>query len=115
MIESILWVLFTLVCILVSALVLLQEGKGGGLGDAFGGAGAQTFGVKAGGVSKVTGYLVASLILMAIAITKIRSGDTGVASLLDQAPVDSAPADPGAGAAPAAPADPATQPPGEGN
>ena len=95
MIESILWVLFILVCLGISGLVLLQEGKGGGLGDAFGGAGAQTFGVKAAGVAKVTGYLVASLMVIAIVITKMRTGESSVAGQLGggDLPVIELPAD----------------------
>ncbi|RKY18566.1 MAG: preprotein translocase subunit SecG [Planctomycetota bacterium] len=112
--EGILWVLFTLACVVICGLVLLQEGKGGGLGEAFGGAGAQTFGVKAQGVAKVTGYLIGGLVLTAIVITKMRSGDSGVVGTLDSdppastAPIDAetapagdadagAPADAGAG------------------
>jgi len=82
MIEGILWALFIFACLLICGLVLLQEGKGGGLGDAFGGAGAQTFGVKAQGVAKVTGYLVAFLMLIAIGITKIRTNESSVAGQL---------------------------------
>lgn len=101
MIESILWVVFILVCLGISGLVLLQEGKGGGLGDAFGGAGAQTFGVKAAGVAKVTGYLVASLMVLAIVITKMRTGESSVAGQLGggDLPVIELPGD--GGAAPA--------------
>ena len=104
MIESILWILFTLLCVFISGLVLLQEGKGGGLGDAFGGAGAQTFGVKAQGVSKVTGYMVAGMMVVAIVITKMRSTDSGVVGQLGDGapPAQSAPAEPGdAGSVPA--------------
>jgi protein translocase SecG subunit len=54
--ESILWVLFVFACFVVSGVILLQEGKGGGLGEAFGGAGQQTFGVKAAGINKFTGW-----------------------------------------------------------
>lgn len=98
MIEGILWILFILVCVAISGLVLLQEGKGGGLGDAFGGAGAQTFGVKAQGVAKVTGYMVASLMLIAILITKMRSGDTLQDKLGGDEPVGEQPAETGTGA-----------------
>jgi protein translocase SecG subunit len=88
MIEGILWVLFIIVCLIICGLILLQEGKGGGLGDAFGGAGAQTFGVKAQGVAKVTGYLVGSLMLIAIVITKIRTGESSVVGeLLSEIPI----------------------------
>lgn len=103
-IEGILWVLFTLICVIVSGVILLQEGKGGGLGEAFGGAGAQTFGVKAEGIVKFTGYLSAALVLLALLITKIRSGDS---VLPEVAPAES-PAS-GAVAAPVEPAAPAGQ------
>ena len=39
---------------LLITIILLQEGKGGGLGGAFGGAGAETFGVQSGGVNRFT-------------------------------------------------------------
>ncbi len=48
------WVLFFLSSVLLIAVILLQEGKGGGLAEAFGGVGAETFGVKTGGINKVT-------------------------------------------------------------
>lgn len=74
MFESILWILFIAACILVSAVILLQEGKGGGLGEAFGGAGAQTFGHKADGIAKFTGWMAVGIVVLAIVITKMRSG-----------------------------------------
>ena len=99
-IEGVLWVLFTLICIVVSGVILLQEGKGGGLGEAFGGAGAQTFGVKAGGIVKFTGYLAAGLVVLALVITKIRSTDTVISGAVEpaptvpvSAPLDTSPAD----------------------
>ena len=48
------WVLFFLSAILMITVVLLQESKGGGLAEAFGGTGAETFGVKSGGTSRFT-------------------------------------------------------------
>lgn len=111
MIEGILWVVFTVACILVSGLILLQEGKGGGLGEAFGGAGAQTFGVKAQGVAKFTGGLVCVILLCAVGITRLRSGESGVAGKLASGlPAETAPATDGSatvptGDLPAAPAD----------
>ena len=81
MIESILWVVFVFACIMTCGIVLLQEGKGGGLGEAFGGAGQQMIGVKAEGITKVTAYLALVVVVLAIVITKLRSG-TG-ASVVD--------------------------------
>jgi len=101
MIESILWVLFFVGCVVACGVILLQEGKGGGLGEAFGGAGAQTFGVKAEGINKFTAYVAVGVVLVAILITIVRSGGSGVTAgladevILDSLPVTGAPADPG--------------------
>lgn len=86
MIEGILWVLFTLLCIVTCAVILLQDAKSGGLAEAFGGAGAQTFGVKAEGIVKFTGYMAAGLVVLALVITKIRSEGT-VTNLTPEVPV----------------------------
>jgi preprotein translocase subunit SecG len=118
MFEAILWVLFVLTCVLVSAVILLQEGKGGGLSEAFGGVGQQTFGVKAEGINKFTGWATAVLVVLAILITRVRSGD----SVVDFAPSSEAEISPATGAdvpageAPAgdAPAVPASDAPAEG-
>ena len=53
------WVLFFLSAVLLTILVLLQESKGGGLAEAFGGVGAETFGVKSGGINRFTFLLAA--------------------------------------------------------
>lgn len=84
MIEGILWVLFILACLLVSAVILLQDGKGGGLGEAFGGSGQAAFGVDNRGIAKFTGYLCVAVVLLAVVITKMRSTDTVLD--LDDAP-----------------------------
>jgi preprotein translocase subunit SecG len=62
------WVLFFLSAVLLTIVVLLQESKGGGLAEAFGGMGAETFGVKTGGINRFTfllaGVFCASAILI---------------------------------------------------
>jgi protein translocase SecG subunit len=58
-VKLLLWLLFFGSAILMSVLVLLQESKGGGLAEAFGGVGAETFGVKSGGINRVTFTLAA--------------------------------------------------------
>ena len=124
MIEAILWVLFVLACIVVSAVILLQEGKGGGLSEAFGGAGQQTFGVKAEGINKFTGWAAFAVVMLAIAITRARMASSIVAfTPPPAAPGDagaSAPANPGTapantGTAPAAPAPAAPAAPAGGH
>ncbi len=47
MFVGLLWFIFVVSALLVGLIILIQEGKGGGLGEAFGGMGAETFGVKA--------------------------------------------------------------------
>ncbi len=49
-------------------VILLQESKGGGLGDAFGGVGAETFGVRPGGINKFTFAIAAVFVLSAVFI-----------------------------------------------
>ena len=87
------------VLVLVTA-VLLQEGKGGGLGDAFGGAGQQTFGVGASGINKFTGVVAVVFLASALSIHLLnRAGsqssvvDGAGGSVMDT-PAE-APADPG--------------------
>jgi protein translocase SecG subunit len=54
------WILFFFSAVLMTVVVLLQESKGGGLAEAFGGTGAETFGVKSGGISRFT-YVLATI------------------------------------------------------
>ena len=63
------WVLFFVSAVLLVIVVLLQESKGGGLAEAFGGAGAETFGVKAGGINRFTFLLAAIFCGSAILIS----------------------------------------------
>jgi len=49
--QSVIAVLFILVCILLIVVILLQKGRGGGLSGAFGGVGGHSaFGAKTGDV-----------------------------------------------------------------
>jgi preprotein translocase subunit SecG len=70
-IINILYVLFALDAVLLVAIVLLQEGKGGGLGAAFGGVGGELFGHGAGGINKATGILASILFVIAIVIARL--------------------------------------------
>jgi preprotein translocase subunit SecG len=65
-ISGIVMALFTVSALLLTIVILLQEGKGGGLAGAFGGAGAETFGVKAGTVNKFTAWLGAAFLGLAL-------------------------------------------------
>lgn len=58
--------MFFLSAILLMVIVLLQEGKGGGLASALGGQGAETFGVSSGGVNRVTLVLAGLFLVSAL-------------------------------------------------
>jgi preprotein translocase subunit SecG len=72
LVKSVLLFLFFICALLLVIIILLQEPKGGGLAAAFGGAGAETFGVQSGGVNKFTAYLAAGLMVLAILYAAIR-------------------------------------------
>ncbi len=63
------WILFFASAVLLIIVVLLQESKGGGLAEAFGGMGAETFGVKSGGINRFTFTLAAIFCGSAILIS----------------------------------------------
>jgi len=64
--QTVLYILFSLNAIFLIGIVLMQEGKGGGLGNAFGGAGGDAFGHGVGGINKFTAYIAGSLVLIAL-------------------------------------------------
>jgi len=68
-VQAVLWVLLILSVVLLIGVILLQEGKGGGLAEAFGGAGAETFGVKAAGINKFTSIVGAIFLLLCVSLT----------------------------------------------
>ncbi len=107
LLMTLLWIVFTVSAVLLGLIILVQEGKGGGLAEAFGGMGQETFGVGAQGVNRVTGILAGIFLFSAIFINKCAfQGDT--IGLPSAPPTDnSAPADPGAtgGTPPAPPSD----------
>jgi len=74
--EFVLWLVFILSSVVLIAVVLLQEPKGGGLAEAFGGMGAQTFGVKATGITKFTAYVAVVFMLSAILLTCVSSDES---------------------------------------
>jgi len=64
--------LFSIVCILLVIVVLLQKGRGVGLSGAFGGAGQSAFGTRTGDVfTWVTIILVAVFLLLSV-VTSLR-------------------------------------------
>ncbi len=78
--KTLLLVLFMLSALLLTLIVLLQEPKGGGLAAAFGGAGAETFGVQSGSVNKFTTYVAGVFLTLAVLYAMIRPGGDDAAS-----------------------------------
>lgn len=72
-IRGLVMTLFVISAMLVMLVVLAQEGKGGGLSGAFGGAGAETFGVKAGTVNAFTSWLAAGFLGLALLYAGLRA------------------------------------------
>jgi preprotein translocase subunit SecG len=98
MLETIFMVLFLLVAVILSMLVLIQRGRGGGLAGAFGGAGGSSaFGTNI--FIKATAVLGGVFFLLAIITAYIMKADRPTTA--PEAPPETpAPANPG----PAAPA-----------
>lgn len=63
-----LYILFVLAAIVLVVVILLQEGKGGGLTDALGTSGQATFGVGSSGINRFTGATAAVFLVSALLI-----------------------------------------------
>ncbi len=82
--KGIVFTLFVISAVVLSVVILLQEGKGGGLGSAFGGAAADAFGVKAGTVNKFTTYLAASFLGLALLYSALNARGDRIDTNLDE-------------------------------
>jgi preprotein translocase subunit SecG len=79
---TLLYIVFALSAIVLIVVILLQEGRGGGFGQALGEHGQQTFGVGAKGINTFTGYTAMVFLVSAIGIHMLnRSMSSG--SVLD--------------------------------
>jgi preprotein translocase subunit SecG len=104
MLETIFMVLFLLTAVILSLLVLIQRGRGGGLAGAFGGPGGHSaFGTKTADVfTKATAVLGAIFFALAIVTAYFMRNEAprSIPVVEPTAPA-SAPAAPGGAAAPA--------------
>lgn len=116
---------YTVVCLLLIGVILLQQGKGGDIANAFGGGGSQAvFGARSGAtlLTRATAGLAVLFVVLSLTLTAWgqRGGSSVVGGIEGPPPVPAA-ALPGAGgpAVPAAPASatpapaPATPPPSQ--
>ena len=96
LIIPLLYIIFVLSAFILVVVILLQEGKGGGFGDALGTAGQQTFGVATKGIQTFTG-VVAGIFLVSALLIHVLNRISGGTSVVDGQPSPTAPADPGGG------------------
>jgi preprotein translocase subunit SecG len=82
-VQVILWILLIVSIFLLIGVILLQEGKGGGLAEAFGGVGAETFGVKAAGINKFTSIVGAIFLALCISLTLFKPAPSNAPALKD--------------------------------
>jgi preprotein translocase subunit SecG len=110
--------LYILVCLLLSLVILLQQGRGGDIASAFGGSSSQAaFGARSGATVLTKATSIAAVLFMLLALALSIIGQRGTGSVLSglagppplAAPKQSAPAPPAPvpAAAPSAPATPA--------
>ena len=66
--STLLYILFVLSAFVLIVVILLQEGKGGGFGQALGEHGQQTFGVGAKGINTFTGYTAVVFLASALVL-----------------------------------------------
>jgi preprotein translocase subunit SecG len=76
MLQSFLNVVHVFVCLFLILVVLLQQGKGGGLGGMGGGAATQVFGGRGAGnfMTRLTAVCAAIFMLTSVALAYIASG-----------------------------------------
>ena len=86
--PTLLYILFVLAAIVLIVVILLQEGKGGGFGQALGEHGQQTFGVGASGINRFTGW-VAVVFLASAVLIHVLNRDAASGSLLSDPSLDS--------------------------
>jgi preprotein translocase subunit SecG len=97
---TLLYIVFVLSAIVLIVVILLQEGRGGGFGQALGEHGQQTFGVGARGINTFTGW-TAGVFLVTALFLHIMNRNVGTGSVLDEEPTVEQPATPpGAAEAP---------------
>jgi preprotein translocase subunit SecG len=108
--------LYVLTCLVLSLVILLQQGRGGDIASAFGGSGSQAaFGARSGATLLTKATTVAAVLFMILALTLSIIGQHGGRSVVSgtsaPAPVrPAAPATPAPAPANSAPATPAPAP-----
>ena len=95
--ETLLYIVFVLSAIVLIVVILLQEGRGGGFGQALGEHGQQTFGVGAKGINTFTGYTAAVFLISALALHMMNKQGRSSSVLDEITPLEDAYQPPGIG------------------
>ena len=96
--------LYVLVCLVLSLVILLQQGRGGDIASAFGGSSSQAaFGARSGATLLTKATTVAAVLFMVLALTLSIIGQRGGSSVVSGTPAPAA-------ARPVGPAKPLTSP-----
>lgn len=112
LVSVLLYILFVVSAIVLIVVILLQEGRGGGLTDALGTSGQATFGVGASGVNRFTFTMIALFLGSALTLHLVnREVSTG--SVVNSVPIAPIPGEAGTAPPPAdaPPANPPATPP----
>jgi preprotein translocase subunit SecG len=107
--------LYVLVCLMLSLVILLQQGRGGDIASAFGGSSSQAaFGARSGATLLTKATTIAAVLFMVLALTLSIIGQRGGSSVVSGTPAPAPVATPKPVPAPAsstpAPSAPATAP-----
>ena len=87
------YILFVIAAIVLIVVILLQEGKGGGFGEALGGHGQATFGVGSSGINRFTGWVAVVFLVTGLGI-QVMNRESNSSSVLDSdVSIEAAPAD----------------------
>lgn len=92
LLSILLYIVFVLSAIVLVVVVLLQEGRGGGLTDALGTSGQATFGVGAAGINRFTFVMVGVFLLSGLAIHFVNRMEVGGSVVPSTAPPIAPPA-----------------------
>ena len=104
--------LYVLVCLILSLVILLQQGRGGDIASAFGGSSSQAaFGARSGATLLTRATSVAAVLFMLIALALSIIGQRGTGSVVSGTPAPPPSAAPKPVTPPASSAAPATTPP----
>jgi preprotein translocase subunit SecG len=94
--SILLYILFVLAAIVLIVVILLQEGRGGGFGEALGVGGREAFGAGARGINSFTAVVAAVFLVVGLAIHIVNRSASKSSVFDENAPPSVGPTAPGA-------------------